>query len=533
MPGAIAALLAATLAQPFIPPGAVPGTPFLLPAPSLEQPQGCVTPAERELVRLAIQRFTRLNPDLAFEYPAPRPLPFFPQAGRIDRDLLLVSFADLDPTAGIAFDVNCAGLTYDAHAGLDVALRSFAEQGPTNSPEGVPVFAPLDGTVIFAADARPDRNTACDGDANAIVIDHHDGQRTYFWHLKRNSLRHALGQPVRAGEQIGLTGSSGCSAWPHLHFQIDSPAFSREPTTGPCLASPSPMRAPPTIDLAMRVIDRAITPAMLFAHQPPATLPRARHIALTDDGVTSWITLLNLRSESAVLNRLVRPDGSVARQSELVPMDNPTLRMATLHARWPADSFGGLLGTWRFQWFVNAQLVADVPFEVLATPSASFNRPPQATTLVHAPRVPAPEDAVICAVDSDPTLEDPDHDLVRFEYAWHVDNLLVRRVTSYARSDILPAGSAAPGQLVRCVVTPRDSAAPGPASTLSVVVRERCPADANGDGLVSFTDLNAVLSDYSRYAAFPPLAGDLNRDGWVNFLDLNQVLSEFGAPCPN
>lgn len=532
MLGAIAALFAATLAQPFIPPGAPPGTPFMLPSPTIDPAAGCITIAERELVRLAIQRFTRLNPDLIHEYPQPRRLPFLPIAGRLGRDITLLNLVDLDPAFVTSSDANCTGLTYDAHTGIDIGLRSFAEQGPVASPEGVPVFAPLDGTVIFAADARPDRNTYCAGDANAVVIDHHDGQRTYFWHLKRSSLRHAVGQPVRAGEQIGLTGSSGCSAWPHLHFETEVLGLTREPTSGACLTTPPIFLAPPPVDMQFRVLDRAVTPASLFAHTPPDAFPRARHIALSDAGVSSWITLFNLRSESTALNQLVRPNGTVAQQSNLQQLDNPTARMPSLHARWPIDALENTPGTWRFRWFINAQLIADIPFEVLTSASPTFNRTPNPVSLILAPRSPAPEDVLICAIESDPTLEDPDHDLVRFEYAWHIDNTLVRRVTSFARTDILPAYSATTGQTVRCVVTPRDPTSLGPAASITSTIRPSCPADANGDGAVTFTDLNAVLSDFSQFSSFPPLAGDLNRDGWVNFVDLNLILSSFSQTCP-
>ncbi len=51
--------------------------------------------------------------------------------------------------------------------------------------------------------------------------------------------------------------------------------------------------------------------------------------------------------------------------------------------------------------------------------------------------------------------------------------------------------------------------------------------DADGDGVVGFTDLNLVLSDYGVSGRW--LRGDVNRDGVVDFLDLNIVLSAYGA----
>jgi hypothetical protein len=57
-----------------------------------------------------------------------------------------------------------------------------------------------------------------------------------------------------------------------------------------------------------------------------------------------------------------------------------------------------------------------------------------------------------------------------------------------------------------------------------------CPGDSNGDGVVNFADLNAVLSQFGQIG--PGLSGDLNGDGVVNFGDLNLVLAAFGQPCP-
>ena len=72
-------------------------------------------------------------------------------------------------------------------------------------------------------------------------------------------------------------------------------------------------------------------------------------------------------------------------------------------------------------------------------------------------------------------------------------------------------------------------------SAQDVFVHERgpppCPADANGDGVVDFLDLNIVLSDFGRSGAPGTIAGDLDGDGVVDFLDLNIVLSNFGVAC--
>ncbi|MGP1310860.1 MAG: hypothetical protein ACTS27_11740 [Phycisphaerales bacterium] len=56
-----------------------------------------------------------------------------------------------------------------------------------------------------------------------------------------------------------------------------------------------------------------------------------------------------------------------------------------------------------------------------------------------------------------------------------------------------------------------------------------CPGDTNGDNIVNFADLNAVVSDFGSIGT--DLPGDVNGDGIVNFEDLNIVLSNFGTVC--
>ncbi|MGD9693695.1 MAG: matrixin family metalloprotease [Phycisphaerales bacterium] len=63
----------------------------------------------------------------------------------------------------------------------------------------------------------------------------------------------------------------------------------------------------------------------------------------------------------------------------------------------------------------------------------------------------------------------------------------------------------------------------------AIAVQTPCPGDANGDGVVNFSDLNIVLGQFGQTG--PGLAGDLDGNGSVNFTDLNLVLSNFGITC--
>lgn len=58
-----------------------------------------------------------------------------------------------------------------------------------------------------------------------VVIDHGNGEYSVYAHLKPGSARVRVGQAVKAGETIGLLGSSGNSTEAHLHFQVcDKPS---------------------------------------------------------------------------------------------------------------------------------------------------------------------------------------------------------------------------------------------------------------------------------------------------------------------
>ncbi len=74
---------------------------------------------------------------------------------------------------------------------------------------GWPVVATRAGTAYTAYGSAA---------GNYVTIDHHDGFRSIYMHLSGFSVGN--GTNVRAGQQIGLTGSTGVSTGDHLHFGI-------------------------------------------------------------------------------------------------------------------------------------------------------------------------------------------------------------------------------------------------------------------------------------------------------------------------
>jgi murein DD-endopeptidase MepM/ murein hydrolase activator NlpD len=78
-------------------------------------------------------------------------------------------------------------------------------------PTGTPVFATGDGTIVSSG--------WIGGFGNGIVIDHGYGYKTTYAHLSRLDV--PKGMNIKRGDQIGLSGSTGSSTGPHLHYQID------------------------------------------------------------------------------------------------------------------------------------------------------------------------------------------------------------------------------------------------------------------------------------------------------------------------
>lgn len=100
----------------------------------------------------------------------------------------------------------------DGHNGYDFVM-----------PEGTPLLAVADGTVTFAGLGSPFMCPILNNQTVVVIaatVRHTapNGQvlDSSYLHLSRVDV--AAGQQVVAGQQIGLSGNTGCSTGPHLHF---------------------------------------------------------------------------------------------------------------------------------------------------------------------------------------------------------------------------------------------------------------------------------------------------------------------------
>lgn len=86
-------------------------------------------------------------------------------------------------------------------------------------PIGTALLAVRDGTVIYVEEDFAD-GTRVPGEENTIVIEHADGTISNFGHLTILGSLVQVGDTVRQGEIIGISGDSGASTEPHLHFEV-------------------------------------------------------------------------------------------------------------------------------------------------------------------------------------------------------------------------------------------------------------------------------------------------------------------------
>ena len=90
--------------------------------------------------------------------------------------------------------------TLQSHQGVDYTI-----------PEGSRVFATADGVVRDVATRNSTHGLT-------VVIDHGNGYETSYSHLSKTNVRR--GQSVRRGDIIALSGDTGLSLAPHLHYEV-------------------------------------------------------------------------------------------------------------------------------------------------------------------------------------------------------------------------------------------------------------------------------------------------------------------------
>ncbi len=115
--------------------------------------------------------------------------------------------------AGVTADPGSRGFgwptTYNSRSGNSYSNRHRGYD--VTAPYNTPVYASKGGIVALAQWTEW-------GFGNTIVLDHAKGWQTLYAHL--DSIAVTCGQTVAKGDLLGISGSTGNSTGPHLHFEI-------------------------------------------------------------------------------------------------------------------------------------------------------------------------------------------------------------------------------------------------------------------------------------------------------------------------
>jgi len=95
--------------------------------------------------------------------------------------------------------------------GIDIAV-----------PEGTPVKAAENGVVIYAGDGLKEFG-------NTVLVRHEDGLVTVYGHA--SELKVQRGQTVKRGQELALSGMSGSTQSPKLHFEVRKNSTPVDPST--------------------------------------------------------------------------------------------------------------------------------------------------------------------------------------------------------------------------------------------------------------------------------------------------------------
>lgn len=102
------------------------------------------------------------------------------------------------------------GIGSSNHKGVDICNVSYSSK----------IYATKSGKVLIASMPYSDPDGGSSGYGNYVVIDHGGGMSTLYAHM--SIVKVSVGQYVSQGDVIGVTGNTGASTGPHLHYEVHS-----------------------------------------------------------------------------------------------------------------------------------------------------------------------------------------------------------------------------------------------------------------------------------------------------------------------
>lgn len=121
---------------------------------------------------------------------------------------------------GNSFDVYPHAPRADLRLGSPTAITQFYSID-IPMPIGTPIIAIKSGTVVRIEESYSDKDYTV-GHENFVILEHDDGTLGRYFHLTKDGALVNVGDVVLQLERIGLSGDTGNSFVPHLHFDVAS-----------------------------------------------------------------------------------------------------------------------------------------------------------------------------------------------------------------------------------------------------------------------------------------------------------------------
>jgi len=111
------------------------------------------------------------------------------------------------------------------------AVRVHPITGKKHTHTGMDIGAPGGTTIVAAASGEVVLAQWYGGYGNTVIIEHKEGFRTLYAHIRSGGIKVKVGDTVDAGQKIAEVGSTGSSTGNHLHFgvYVDNVAVDPDP----------------------------------------------------------------------------------------------------------------------------------------------------------------------------------------------------------------------------------------------------------------------------------------------------------------
>jgi murein DD-endopeptidase MepM/ murein hydrolase activator NlpD len=112
--------------------------------------------------------------------------------------------------AGVSRILSQGNRSFTSHQGLHLYAWDFV------MPNGSEILAAREGVVLETEQSYSTLGLT----GNYVLLRHADGEISGYFHIQHNGALVKVGDPVKQGQAIALSGMTGQTTLPHLHFVV-------------------------------------------------------------------------------------------------------------------------------------------------------------------------------------------------------------------------------------------------------------------------------------------------------------------------